>query len=358
MPFDPSAAARPDSGIFGLDTTADEAAVHVLGVPFDATTSYRRGAAGGPAAILAASHQIDLFDTRTGRPYEAGIHMPPLADEVVRWNAEASEHAQAVIAAGGLDHAPELGERAERVDAIAAELNTWVGARTRATLEAGKLPVLVGGDHAVPFGAVQAVVERHPGVGLLHVDAHADLRPAYEGFTWSHASILHNVVERLDDVGRVLHVGLRDLSEEEHDAIAHSGGRLRAVYDDRWAEARLAGRDLRALVRDELEHLPDEVYVTFDVDGLDPSACARTPARQCPAGCAGTRPCCGSRSSRAPDGASSEPICARWRPTRAANPGRDGTRSSARACSTASSASRWRVAELPAAGRAARVRGA
>ena len=68
--FDPAAAAHPESGLFGLTCTPEEAHVHVLGVPFDATTSYRRGTAGGPAAILAASHQIDLFDLLTGRPFE------------------------------------------------------------------------------------------------------------------------------------------------------------------------------------------------------------------------------------------------------------------------------------------------
>src|SRR5438477_263359 len=74
---------------------------------------------------------------------------------------------------------------------------------------------VLGGDHAAPFGAIQAHAESYPGLGILHVDAHADLRRAYEGFTWSHASIMYNVIRRLDGVARLVQVGIRDFSEEE-----------------------------------------------------------------------------------------------------------------------------------------------
>jgi agmatinase len=274
--FDPGAAAHPAAGLFGLPSTADEAAVHVHGVPFDATTSFRRGAAGGPAAILAASHQVDLFDLRNGRPYEAGIWMAPLDERVTRWNDEARAAADPVLAAGGVGHDAGVGEHARRVGAIQEELNAWVEARTAEVLDAGRLPVLVGGDHSVPFGAIRACAERHPGVGLLHVDAHADLRPAYEGFTWSHASILHNVTTRIEDVGRVLQVGVRDLSEEEHATISASGGRIHTVFGHEWASVRLSGCDLHDVVRTALAVLPKEVYVTLDVDGLDPALCPNT----------------------------------------------------------------------------------
>jgi len=270
--FDPSAAARPGSGLFGLDSSPEDAGVHVLGVPFDATTSFRRGAAAGPAAVLAASHQVDLFDPVTGHPYEAGLWMAPLAPEVVAWNDEAGTQAAPVIAAGGVEADPTLAEAAARVDAIQRELDEWVHARTSAALDAGKLAATLGGDHSVPFGAIRAHVERHPELGILHFDAHADLRDAYEGFPRSHASILHNVTRELDRP--VLQVGLRDLSAEERDAI--DGERVRAVFDHDWADARLRGADLRALVRRELSGLPREVYVTFDVDGLDPALCPNT----------------------------------------------------------------------------------
>ena len=273
--FDPSAAARPGSGLFGLDGPPEEAAVHVLGVPFDATTSFRRGAAAGPAAVLAASHQVDLFDLLTGKPYEGGIWMAPLDDELCAWNDEAARHAELVIAAGGLDNDPSLAGAVERVDELQARVNGRVADWTRSALAAGKLPALVGGDHSVPLGAITAAAEAHPGLGILHVDAHADLRVAYEGFRYSHASILHNVLAEVDTVERVLQVGIRDLCEEEHEAIRASEGRVHTVFDHDWSAARHEGR-LVDTVRRALDVLPADVWITFDVDGLDPTLCPNT----------------------------------------------------------------------------------
>jgi agmatinase len=273
--FDPGAAAGPDSGIFGLRSSPEQAAVHVLGVPFDATTSFRKGAAGGPLAILRASRQVDLFDLLTGKPYQAGIWMAPLDPAVTRWNDEATLAAGPVIAAGGAGDDPALLAAARRVDAIQHDLNRWVEERAQLALRDGKLLALVGGDHSVPFGSIQAHAERYPGLGLLHVDAHADLRAAYEGFTWSHASILRNVLERIGGVGPILQVGMRDLSEEEHE-LMRADGRLSALLDHEWADARHRSHDLRSVVRRALEPLPAQVYVTFDVDGLDPALCPHT----------------------------------------------------------------------------------
>lgn len=99
--FDASAAAPPDSGLFGLDDSVESAKVVIVPVPFDATTSYKRGTADGPAAILRASHQVDLFDRQTGRPYAAGIHLLPEAAQVQAWNAEARAAADPIIEVGG-----------------------------------------------------------------------------------------------------------------------------------------------------------------------------------------------------------------------------------------------------------------
>ena len=274
--FDPNAAASPENGIFGLPEDAKGAQVHVLGVPFDATTSFRKGTAGGPEAIRAASGQVDLYDHWNEKPYEAGIWMAPLDARVRAWNEEATRAAEPVIAAGGAGDDPRLRQAVARVDAIQVELNRWVEARANEILDAKKLCALVGGDHSVPFGAIEAHATRHPGLGLFHVDAHADLRPAYEGFTWSHASILRNVAERIEGVATIVQVGIRDCSEQERDFIADSNGRIRTLFDLDWADARHSGHNLKALVRRTLEPLPETVYVTFDVDGLEPALCPST----------------------------------------------------------------------------------
>ncbi|HYG69618.1 MAG TPA: agmatinase family protein [Anaeromyxobacteraceae bacterium] len=277
MTFDPSAAAQPGSGVFGLPHGEADAGVVIVPVPFEATTSYGGGTARGPEAILSASRQIDLFDGETGRPYEAGIHMLPIPEEIAALDASARAAAQPVIEAGGVDRArPELVRAAAEVDRACEQVNAWVEAEVGRLLAAGKRVGLVGGDHSTAYGAIAAHARRYPGLGVLHVDAHADLRVAFEGFTWSHASILHNVIERLPAVSRLVQVGLRDLSEDEHRAAAASGGRIVQHLDAALAEARFEGETWAAQVRRIVEPLPKDVYVTFDVDGLDPTLCPHT----------------------------------------------------------------------------------
>src|SRR5204863_330484 len=103
-------------------------------------------------------------------------------------------------------------------------VNAWVYDTTSKLLAAGKMPVTLGGDHSVPFGAIRALAEKYPGLGILHLDAHADLRHAYEGYTWSHASIFHNVMTRIPGVAKLVQVGVRDLGAAEARMIEESGG--------------------------------------------------------------------------------------------------------------------------------------
>ena len=275
--LDPNAPARPDSGLYGLDVEPAAAGVHVLAVPFDATASYRKGARFGPAAVLRASHQVDLFDLATGKPYEAGICLLPTDPRLAEWSAAAGPLADRVIALGGAVEG-DAGARAalEEVNAIGTHLNGVVREATERALDEGRLPAVLGGDHSVPFGAIEAAAARHPGLGILHFDAHADLRRAYEGFTWSHASIMDNVARRLEGVTRLVQVGLRDVCAEEVERIEGSAGRIRALYDRDWQNARLEGADLRALARKWIGQLPKHVWISFDVDGLDPALCPHT----------------------------------------------------------------------------------
>ena len=276
MAFDPNAASPIDSGVFGLPHRESDALVVLVPVPFDATTSYGKGAAEGPKAILEASKQVDLFDLDTGRPYEVGITMLDESAEVRRWNEAARAEAEKVIAAAGVVSGDAALERAlAKVNVISGHVNHWVHREVARLLSAGKIAVVVGGDHSSPFGAIRAYAERHPGLGVLHFDAHADLRPAYEGFDFSHASIMENVVRRLP-IAKLVQVGIRDLSEEEFAMIAGSNGRIEAHFDVDLKRAKRNGTTWDVLANRMIENLPNEVYVSFDVDGLDPTLCPHT----------------------------------------------------------------------------------
>jgi agmatinase len=273
--FDPEGAAS-SKGIYGLPFTPEEARVVVVPVPWDATTSYRSGTAKGPAAVLAASRQVDLFDLELGKPYEAGIAMDPIPAQVTRWNAAARRLALPIIENGGPGDRPKLRRDLARVNEMGARVNDWVRERTAALLSKGKLPFVLGGDHSAPYGAIEAHAARTPGLGVLHLDAHLDLRHAYEGFEWSHASIMNNVLRKCPGVARIVHVGVRDFSAQELETSRGSGGRS-VVFPDATLKERLDGGEPWKRIADEIAaSLPKDVYLSFDVDGLDPVLCPGT----------------------------------------------------------------------------------
>lgn len=275
--FDPNAAATPGSGLFGLPHTPEEAAIVVLPVAWEATTSYGGGTAGGPAAIHEASWQVDLFDHLVERPYLAGIALLPEDPRFTAWNEEARPLASEIIAVGGdLDGNEALWRALSRVNQLSEEVNALVEAEIGALLDEGRIPALIGGDHSTPYGAIRAAALRHEGLGLLQVDAHMDLREAYEGFTWSHASITRNVVDRIPEVARVVQVGIRDYCEEEADRAAAEPERIRVFYDADTARRKFEGGSWDQVVQEAVGALPQEVWITFDIDGLDPRLCPHT----------------------------------------------------------------------------------
>jgi agmatinase len=272
--FDPDAPGALGGGVFGLPHTPEASAVVIVPVPFEATTSYGRGTANAPRRVLEASKQVELNDPQTGAPWKAGIAMLDIDPTIEAWNAEASALAVPIIAAGGAT-TPELKRNLARVNAIGEALNERVYGLTREQFARGRIPGVLGGDHSVSFGAIRAAAERYPGMGILHVDAHADLREAYEGFTWSHASILYNVHERIPNLGHIVQVGIRDFGVAEARRLEAWGG-VTAFTDQEIAWELGSGESWMRLAGRVVKPLPQKVWVTFDVDGLDPSLCPKT----------------------------------------------------------------------------------
>lgn len=273
--FDPDAAAHGESGIYGLPFAPEDSRVIVIPVPFEATTSYGGGTSRGPEAVLSASRQVDLFDHETGRPYAAGIAMLDIPEKVLRWNREGKKAAAGVIAKGGAIDAATR-SAAAKVNTLGDTVNEWVYAETKAVLDDDRIAVILGGDHSVPFGAITAYAEKYPGLGILHLDAHADLREAYEGFTWSHASIFHNVMTRIDAVEKLVQVGVRDLGQAERQMIDRSDGRITTFFDADLAARKEEGVAFARLADEIVGALPDDVYLSWDIDGLDPTLCPGT----------------------------------------------------------------------------------
>lgn len=277
MSFDPNSAALENSGIFGLPYSEAEAALHLLPIPWEATTSYGGGTFRGPAAILAASRQVNIFDHEILRPYEAGIFLLPESKKVRSWNREAKSLAKKIIITGGeIGESKALRKALDRVNFLSEELNEEVYAQSQRAFDKGKIVGLLGGDHSTPYGMIRAAAEKYPGLGILHFDAHSDTRKAYEGFTYSHASIMHNVLERIPGVAKIVQVGVRDYCEEEAEYVQSKGDRMKVFFDLDLAKWKFQGERWLDIVKGIVVELPQEVWISFDIDGLDPRYCPHT----------------------------------------------------------------------------------
>ena len=164
----------------------------------------------------------------------------------------------------------------KQVNAASERVNQFVFEETIKVLKAGKVPGIIGGEHSVPFGAIRACAEHYGPFGILHIDAHMDLRVAFEGFEWSHASIMHNVLTRIPQVRKIVQVGIRDFGERELEFATAQGERAEVHFDDHWAQQMGDGAKLTELCAAAVRALPIRVYVSFDIDALDPSLCPHT----------------------------------------------------------------------------------
>lgn len=258
--FDPNSAADDSAGIYGLPFDTEEAQIVIVPVPWDVTVSYKDGASRGPAAVLAASRQVDLFDPSVKDAWKIGIAMDEPSEEV----AEKSRTYREIA----------LGEERDAVNASSEWLNAWVQDRCGRWLDAGKAVALLGGDHSTPLGFMQALAARHTSFGILQIDAHADLRDAYDGFDFSHASIMRNAL-KIPAVSTLVQVGIRDYCDEEADVIA-SEPRVKTFFDRDLKRGRFEGATFAQQVKTIVDALPPKVYLSFDIDGLDPKLCPNT----------------------------------------------------------------------------------
>lgn len=273
--FNPNSYALKNGNFIGLPHREAEAALVFLPVPWDSTVSYAAGTADAPNHILDCSYQLDLYDADAPNTWQKGIFFAPLDPAVAQLNAQTRPLAAAHIEALEQAQTPNP-EALDKINAASQKLNHWVYTQTQNYLEKGKIVGLVGGEHSVPFGFLQALAEQHDDFGILQIDAHCDLRQAYEDFTYSHASIFYNALEEIPQISRLTQVGIRDYCHEEQAYIQASKGRIKCFFDAQLQRARFHGTTFAAQVADIIKSLPSKVYISFDIDGLEPSLCPNT----------------------------------------------------------------------------------
>jgi len=277
--FDPSLTGSAADGIYGIATTQKDAALVYVPVPWEVTTSYGNGTSRGPEAILQASPQLDLFVRGADNHYQKGFHLQAANEEIVALNRSfkvVAERIQEVLEQDGRLTSDELLAVREDVNVASARVNEWVYQQCRSLGEMGKQVAVIGGDHSSPYGLIRYLGEKHQGdFAVLHVDAHLDLRDAYQGFQFSHASIMRNVMALPQAPRALVQVGIRDFCEEEAQ-FAAGDPRIQVFYDEDIKARLYEGDTFAAIVDDVIAALPEHVYISFDIDGLRPDLCPHT----------------------------------------------------------------------------------
>ncbi len=278
--FDPNSVGLKSNNIFGLPFSEDESALVLLPVPWEVTVSYRVGTAQGPDHIFEAAMQVDLFDPDVKDGWKKGFYMLPV-DKNIRKKSDYLRQCTELILShmvdGGLVADNEqLSNKLVEINENGKLLSDWVYEMTLDLLKKGKKVGLIGGDHSTPLGFIKALGEVHKEFAVLQIDAHADLRIAYEGFTYSHASIMYNVLQEVPAVKKLVQVGIRDYCNEELEMIEESNGRIRTFFDKDIKAQQYEGATWKEICQQIIDALPQKVYISFDIDGLDPKLCPNT----------------------------------------------------------------------------------
>ncbi len=278
--FDPNSVGNPNNNIFGLPFSEAEARLVILPIPWEVTVSYNAGTARAPEHVFKASLQVDLFDPDYIDAWKQGFFMRPSDKKVLLKSdylrKEAELYINYIAEGEAIKDNKFMCKTLREVNAGSIFLNDWVYEQTKALLNLGKLVCLLGGDHSTPLGFFKAIGEKHGDFGILQIDAHCDLRKAYEEFNYSHASIMYNALEEIAGLKKLVQIGVRDYCAEEWNYILESNGRVITYFDKDIKERQYEGQTWQTIAKEMIEHLPSTVYISFDIDGLDPKLCPHT----------------------------------------------------------------------------------
>ncbi|HSV88766.1 MAG TPA: agmatinase family protein, partial [Bacteroidales bacterium] len=274
--YNPNLTALSRNNIFGLPFTTDEANIVIIPVPWEASVSNFEGTGNGPGKVLESSYQIDLYDPFAPEAWKKGYAMesidPTLASQNFQTRILARRYIKFLEAGGEPSDEGKTHDDCKAVNEACENLCIELEQKSLMYLEKGKTLVVLGGDHSVSLGLIRALARKHDGFGILQIDAHADLRKDYQGFTHSHASIMYNAINT-PGVINLVQVGIRELCPEETGFIQDHPEKITTFFDYSLKSRLFEGALWKTICEEIVEKLPDEVYLTFDVDGLDPSLC-------------------------------------------------------------------------------------
>ncbi|MBC7872649.1 MAG: agmatinase family protein [Ferruginibacter sp.] len=277
---DANSVSNPDNNLFGLPTNEEDARLVILPVPWEVTVSYGAGTARAAEAILRASLQVDLFDPEFPDAWKEGYYMRPTDRKILMKSDYLRKEAELYI--DYISRGDEVGanqfmtKTLKEVNEGSNFMNSWVYEQTKVLLEKNKLVGLLGGDHSTPLGFFKAIGEKHGEFGILQIDAHFDLRESYEGFVYSHASIMYNALKEIPQLQRLVQVGTRDFGSDEWEYVKNSNFRVITYFDKEIRNRQFEGQTWKQIAEEIVSKLPGKVFISFDIDGLDRKLCPFT----------------------------------------------------------------------------------
>ena len=278
--FDPNSAGNPNNNIFGLPFSEEEARLVILPIPWEVTVSFGSGTARSAEQIMKASLQVDLFDPEHPDGWKQGFYMRESDKKILLKSDYLRKEAELYIdyiSKGDLVEANQfMCKTLKEVNEGSHFLNHWVYQQTKDLLAKNKLVALLGGDHSTPLGYLKAIGEKHEAFGILQIDAHCDLRDSYEGFVYSHASIMYNALKEVPQLKKLVQVGIRDFSQGEWEFIKENNERITTYFDRDIKFRQYEGEPFKSIIDEIIDQLPKKVYISFDIDGLNPSLAPNT----------------------------------------------------------------------------------
>jgi len=278
--YDPNSVGNPNNNIFGLPTTEEDARLVIMPVPWEVTVSYGAGTARAADAIFKASLQVDLFDPEFPDAWKQGFYMRPPDKKILMKSDYLRKEAELYIdyiSKGEEVSANQfMTKTLKDVNEGGIFLNNWVYEQTKVLLGKNKLVALLGGDHSTPLGFFKAIAEKYGEFGILQIDAHFDLRQAYEGFNYSHASIMYNALKEIPQLTKIVQAGIRDYGSDEWEYVKNSNFRVITYFDKDIRNRQYEGQSWRQIAEEIVSKLPDKVFISFDIDGLDRKLCPFT----------------------------------------------------------------------------------
>lgn len=278
--FDPNGVGNPNNNIFGLPFSEEDSQVVLVPVPWEVTVSSGAGTSRAADQIFKASLQVDLFDPEYNDTWKSGFYMQSIDKKILLKSdylrKEAELYIDYISKGSNVCDNKFMLKSLKEINEGGDMLNNWVYEKTKALLSNNKLVGLIGGDHSTPLGYMKALGEKYAAFGVLQIDAHCDLRICYEDLKYSHASIMYNALTEIPQLQKLVQVGIRDFGEDEYNYIKDSNGRIVTYFDKHIKERQYEGDTWKNIANDIVSQLPEFVYLSFDIDGLDPKLCPNT----------------------------------------------------------------------------------